>query len=175
MAKAILQAVGDDTVSFNDQVYWTTEQVKKYLPNFQPGMEVDVTVKDVDGYPMVTFLKKAGFAAPRGPGPQGGYQQQQGNYQQNSYQHRGSPQQTPKQQTVTSPGGSDFGMFALASAIVTAYQLDINVVAQNAQLLKKLVTTPPAPPQQPMQQQMPPQPPQQMAPPAGGYPPQDTM
>jgi len=59
MSKQILQSVGDDTVAFDNQCYWVTENVKKILPNFQPGMEVDITVRDINGTPMVIFLKRS--------------------------------------------------------------------------------------------------------------------
>jgi len=70
MAKVILQSVGDGVIAFGDQVYWVAENVKRFLPNFAPGMEVDVTVKEINGQPLVTFLKKSGFApggAPQQP------------------------------------------------------------------------------------------------------------
>lgn len=70
MAKVILQSVGEDVVAFGDQAYWVAENVKKFLKNFQPGMEVECTVKEINGQPLVTFLKKSGFApggAPQQP------------------------------------------------------------------------------------------------------------
>ena len=73
MAKVILQSVGEDVVAFGDQAYWVADNVKRFLNNFQPGMEVEVTVKEINGQPMVTFLKKAGFAP--GGAPQKPYQQ----------------------------------------------------------------------------------------------------
>src|SRR5574343_1319247 len=72
MAKVILQSVLEDVVAFGDQAYWVAENVKRFLNNFQPGMEVDVTVKEINGAPMVTFLKKSGFAP--GGAPQQPYQ-----------------------------------------------------------------------------------------------------
>jgi len=72
MAKVVLQSVGDDVVAFGDQAYWVAENVKKFLKNFQPGMEVECTVKEINGQPMVTFLKKSGFAP--GGAPQQPYQ-----------------------------------------------------------------------------------------------------
>ena len=72
MAKVILQSVGEDVVAFVDQAYWVAENVKKFIKNFQPGMEVEVTVKEINGQPMVTFLKKSGFAP--GGAPQQPYQ-----------------------------------------------------------------------------------------------------
>lgn len=72
MAKVVLQSVGDDVVAFGDQAYWVAENVKRFLPNFQPGMEVECTVKEINGQPMVTFLKKSGFAP--GGAPQQPYQ-----------------------------------------------------------------------------------------------------
>ena len=62
MAKVILQSVGEDVVAFGDQAYWVADNVKRFLNNFQPGMEVEVTVKEINGQAMVTFLKKAGSA-----------------------------------------------------------------------------------------------------------------
>ena len=73
MAKVILQSVGEDVVAFGDQAYWVADNVKRFLNNFQPGMEVEVTVKEINGQAMVTFLKKAGFAP--GGAPQKPYQQ----------------------------------------------------------------------------------------------------
>jgi len=70
MTKVILQSVGEDVVAFGDKAYWVAENVKRFLPNFAPGMEVDVTVKEINGQPLVTFLKKSGFApggAPQQP------------------------------------------------------------------------------------------------------------
>jgi len=72
MAKVVLQSVGDDVVAFGDQAYWVADNVKRFLNNFQPGMEVEVTVKEINGQPMVTFLKKSGFAP--GGAPQQPYQ-----------------------------------------------------------------------------------------------------
>ena len=68
--KVTLQSVGEDVVAFGDQAYWVAENVKKFLKNFQPGMEVECTVKEINGQPLVTFLKKSGFApggAPQQP------------------------------------------------------------------------------------------------------------
>lgn len=79
MAKVILQSVGEDVVAFGDQAYWVTENVKKFLKNFQPGMEVECTVKEINGQPMVTFLKKSGFAP--GGAPQQPYQAPPQQYQ----------------------------------------------------------------------------------------------
>lgn len=70
MAKVVLQSVGDGVVAFGDRVYWVAENVKRFLNNFAPGMEVEATVKEINGQPMVTFLKKSGFApggAPQQP------------------------------------------------------------------------------------------------------------
>lgn len=72
MAKVILQSVGEDVVAFGDQAYWVAENVKRFLKNFQPGMEVECTVKEINGQPMVTFLKKSGFTP--GGAPQQPYQ-----------------------------------------------------------------------------------------------------
>lgn len=146
--KAILQSVGDDTVAFGDQVYWVQENVKRFLNGFQPGMEVELSVKDVDGTPMVTFMKKAGFAPAQGQRPQYG-----GN---SGYQ---KPATAAPPRPAPAPTTSDMGMYTLAAALITAYQLDPTVVAGIAKDLKKMVTAPPAPPaSQPM-------PPQVMAPP----------
>mgnify|MGYP000860491379 CR=1 FL=1 len=60
MAKVTLQSVGEDVVAFNDQAYWVADNVKRFLNNFQPGMEVELTVKEINGTPTVTFIKKAG-------------------------------------------------------------------------------------------------------------------
>lgn len=79
MAKVILQSVGEDVVAFGDQAYWVAENVKKFLKNFQPGMEVECTVKEINGQPMVTFLKKSGFAP--GGAPQQPYQAPPQQYQ----------------------------------------------------------------------------------------------
>ena len=79
MAKVVLQSVGDDVVAFGDQAYWVAENVKKFLKNFQPGMEVECTVKEINGQPMVTFLKKSGFAP--GGAPQQPYQAPPQQYQ----------------------------------------------------------------------------------------------
>jgi hypothetical protein len=86
MAKVVLQSVGDDVVAFGDQAYWVAENVKRFLNNFQPGMEVEVTVKEINGQPMVTFLKKSGFAP--GGAPQQPYQK---------------PYQAPPQQQYQAP------------------------------------------------------------------------
>ena len=86
MAKVVLQSVGDDVVAFGDQAYWVADNVKRFLNNFQPGMEVEVTVKEINGQPMVTFLKKSGFAP--GGAPQQPYQK---------------PYQAPPQQQYQAP------------------------------------------------------------------------
>jgi len=86
MAKVVLQSVGDDVVAFGDQAYWVAENVKKFLKNFQPGMEVECTVKEINGQPLVTFLKKSGFAP--GGAPQQPYQK---------------PYQAPPQQQYQAP------------------------------------------------------------------------
>jgi hypothetical protein len=86
MAKVVLQSVGDDVVAFGDQAYWVADNVKRFLNNFQPGMEVEVTVKEINGQPMVTFLKKAGFAPAQGARP---------SYPQSGGQGFGSPSYPP--------------------------------------------------------------------------------
>lgn len=86
MAKVILQSVGEDVVAFGDQAYWVAENVKRFLKNFQPGMEVECTVKEINGQPMVTFLKKSGFTP--GGAPQQPYQ---------------NPYQAPPQQQYQAP------------------------------------------------------------------------
>ena len=86
MAKVVLQSVGDDVVAFGDQAYWVADNVKRFLNNFSPGMEVEVTVKEINGSPMVTFLKKSGFAP--GGAPQQPYQK---------------PYQAPPQQQYQAP------------------------------------------------------------------------
>lgn len=131
MAKAILQSVGENTVAFNDQCYWVAENVKKFLNNFQPNMEVDVTVKDIDGTPMVTFLKKAGFPTqpagqrPAPATPQGGQQ----------YQAPRPP--TPSAPFQAPPTGNQAdAIYTLTAAIIVAYNLDAALVKSVASGLK---------------------------------------
>lgn len=130
MAKAILQSVGEDTVAFNDQCYWVAENVKKFLNNFQPNMEVDVTVKDIDGTPMVTFLKKAGFptqpAGQRPTPPSGGQPYQ-------------APRPTPPSAPFQAPstGNQADAIYTLTAAIVVAYNLDVALVQSVASGLAK--------------------------------------
>jgi len=165
MAKKVLQSVGDDTVAFDDTCFWVAENVKRFLGNFTPGMEVEVTVKDVEGTPMVTFLKKAGFGAPAGNAPH--YGGNQGGYQRQPYQNQGynkpayQPQtQAPRPAAPAAPSQpSDLGMFTLAATIALAYQLDPIKIKELAAMLrappKPPVVTPPPMAQPPM---MPPQP-----------------
>lgn len=144
--KAILQAVGEDTLSFGDQCYYVTDNVKRFLNNFQPGMEVDVTVKDVEGYPQVTFVKKAGFALPAGrpaAGPAYGQRPQSSG---GSY----PPRQAPTASAPKSSPPSDNGLYALTAVIALAYQIPEDRIAETARQIKKLINTPPAPPQQPV-------------------------
>lgn len=125
MSKEVLQAVGDDSIAFGDQCYWVAEAVKKFLPNFEPGQEVDVTVKDIDGTAMVTFLKKSGVAAPQGNKPQ--------------YPPR--PTATPPK-PASSPtshppsiGGLKGDINLLAASIIVAYSLDVELVKAVAKQL----------------------------------------
>ena len=67
--KVTLQSVGEDVIAFGAQAYWVAENVKKFLKNCQPGMEVECTVKEINGQPMVTFLKKSGFTPGGAPQP----------------------------------------------------------------------------------------------------------
>ena len=123
MAKAVLQSVGDGVIAFGDQVYWVAENVKRFLPNFAPGMEVDVTVKEINGQPLVTFLKKSGFApggAPQQP-HQNPYQappQQQ--YQAPAQQY--TPPMTPPRPPTPAPT-NNFG--ELADAIYALVAVEI--------------------------------------------------
>lgn len=93
MAKVVLQSVGDGVVAFGDQVYWVAENVKRFLNNFAPGMEVEATVKEINGQPMVTFLRKAGM--PTGGAPQ---QQFKAPYQAPPQQQFQAPMAPPQQQ-----------------------------------------------------------------------------
>jgi hypothetical protein len=120
MAKVILQSVGEDVVAFGDQAYWVAENVKRFLNNFQPGMEVDVTVKEINGAPMVTFLKKSGFAP--GGAPQ---QQYQKPYQapQQQYQPPAQPYTPPMAPPRPPTPAKDFG--ELADAIYALVAVEI--------------------------------------------------
>lgn len=122
MAKVILQSVGEDVVAFGDQAYWVAENVKRFLINFQPGMEVDVTVKEINGAPMVTFLKKSGFAP--GGAPQKPYQQP---YQAPPQQYQPpaqpyTPPMAPPRPPTPAPA-KDFG--ELADAIYALVAVEI--------------------------------------------------
>jgi len=122
MAKAILQSVGDDTVAFGDQCYWVAENVKRFLTNFQTGMEVDVTVKEIDGNQIVTFLKKAGFPTqPNGPRP-------------TPAPAGGQPYQAPRPAMPTPTQNND-AMYTLAATICVAYNLDTSLVESVAKVL----------------------------------------
>ena len=120
MSKAVLQSVGEDTVAFGDVCYWVAENVKRFLPNFQAGMEVDVTVKDIDGVPMVTFLKKAGFPTqPAGAKPAYGAPAQQ---------YQAPPQQYQAPKPPMTPPVSNHGIDGnLALAAVKILEMGLNV------------------------------------------------
>jgi hypothetical protein len=120
MAKVILQSVGEDVVAFGDQAYWVAENVKRFLNNFQPGMEVDVTVKEINGAPMVTFLKKSGFAP--GGAPQQPYQKP---YQAppQQYQPPAQPYTPPMAPPRPPTPAKDFG--ELADAIYALVAVEI--------------------------------------------------
>lgn len=120
MAKVILQSVGEDVVAFGDQAYWVAENVKRFLNNFQPGMEVDVTVKEINGAPMVTFLKKSGFAP--GGAPQQPYQKP---YQAppQQYQPPAQPYTPPMTPPRPPTPAKDFG--ELADAIYALVAVEI--------------------------------------------------
>ena len=147
MAKKMLQSVGEDTVAFDDVCYWVAENVKRYLPNFTPGMEVDVTVKNIDGVDMVTFLKKAGAPAQAPAGQRPAYPPQQGYGQpaapayappQQQYQApRAPPMQMPNQPAQT-VGGLTGNLDLLTAAIILAYQIDPVAVMELAKQLKSL-------------------------------------
>src|SRR5574343_264115 len=122
MAKVILQSVLEDVVAFGDQAYWVAENVKRFLNNFQPGMEVDVTVKEINGAPMVTFLKKSGFApggAPQQP-YQKPYQAPQQQYQPPAQPY--TPPMAPPRPPTPAPA-KDFG--ELADAIYALVAVEI--------------------------------------------------
>ena len=138
--KATLQSVGDDTVAFNDVCYWVADNVKRFLNNFQAGMEVDVTVKDIDGTPMVTFLKKAGYPVqPQAPRPQGFTPYPSANAQ-GGYQNPGSAPKPPQVSTANQDG-----FYMLAATIAVAYNLDINQIKETMKALKQPITPPPTP------------------------------
>ena len=153
MAKAVLQSVGDDTVAFNDQCYWVQENVKRFLSNFQPGMEVDVTVKDIDGTPMVTFLKKAGFAPAQGSRPAYPPAGQQGGYQ--APRAPAPSQPAPRAPAPAASAGMDAqALFTLAATIAVAYNVDPDAIREMVTVLKR----PPTPPQVAAPPVVPPQP-----------------
>ena len=140
MAKVVLQSVGDDVVAFGDQAYWVAENVKRFLNNFQPGMEVDVTVKEINGQPMVTFLKKSGFAP--GGAPQQPYQkpyqaQPQQQYQAPTQQY--IPPMAPPRPPTPTPA-KDFGeladaIFALVAVEIVKGGLDTALIDSIAKTL----------------------------------------
>lgn len=123
MAKVVLQSVGDDVVAFGDQAYWVADNVKRFLNNFQPGMEVEVTVKEINGQPMVTFLKKSGFAP--GGAPQQPYQKPYQAPPQQQYQaptQQYTPSMAPQRPPTPTPA-KDFG--ELADAIYALVAVEI--------------------------------------------------
>lgn len=125
MAKVILQSVGEDVVAFGDQAYWVAENVKRFLTNFQPGMEVDVTVKEINGAPMVTFLKKSGFAP--GGAPQQPYQQP---YQAPPQQYQPpaqpyAPPMAPQRPPTPAPATPSINIDKLADAIYALVAIEI--------------------------------------------------
>lgn len=140
MAKAILQSVGDETVAFGDQCYWVAENVKRFLPNFQPNMEVDITVKDIDGTPMVTFLKKSGFApaAPSTPKPAAPPTQYQTPAAPPQQYQAPAAQFAPKPPAPAPTGGLKGDLDMLTAAICVAYNLDMNQVKATAAAIKGL-------------------------------------
>lgn len=120
MAKVILQSVGEDVVAFGDQAYWVAENVKRFLNNFQPGMEVEVTVKEINGQAMVTFLKKAGFAP--GGAPQKPYQQP---YQAPPQQYQPPAQPYTPPMAPPRPPTPAMGFGELADAIYALVAVEI--------------------------------------------------
>jgi len=137
MAKVILQSVGEDVVAFGDQAYWVAENVKKFLKNFQPGMEVECTVKEINGQPLVTFLKKSGFAP--GGAPQ---QPHQIPYQAPPQQYQASTQPyTPPMAPPRPPTpAKDFGeladaIFALVAVEIVKGGLDTALIDSIAKTL----------------------------------------
>lgn len=137
MAKVVLQSVGEDVVAFGDKAYWVAENVKRFLPNFAPGMEVDVTVKEINGQPLVTFLKKSGFAP--GGAPQQPHQIQ---YQAPPQQYQASAQPyTPPMAPPRPPTpAKDFGeladaIFALVAVEIVKGGLDTALIESVAKTL----------------------------------------
>jgi len=137
MAKVVLQSVGEDVVAFGDKAYWVAENVKRFLPNFAPGMEVDVTVKEINGQPLVTFLKKSGFAP--GGAPQ---QPHQIPYQAPPQQYQASAQPyTPPMAPPRPPTpAKDFGeladaIFALVAVEIVKGGLDTALIESVAKTL----------------------------------------
>ena len=131
MAKVVLQSVGDDVVAFGDQAYWVADNVKRFLNNFQPGMEVDVTVKEINGAPMVTFLKKSGFAP--GGAPQQPYQKPYQAPQQ--YIPPMTPPRPPTPVPVKDSGELSDAIFALVAVEIVKGGLDTTLVNSIAKTL----------------------------------------
>lgn len=132
MAKVILQSVGEDVVAFGDQAYWVAENVKKFLKNFQPGMEVECTVKEINGQPMVTFLKKSGFAP--GGAPQQPYQAPPQQYQAPAQPYT-APMAPPRPPTPA----NNFG--ELADAIYAFVAVEIVKGGFDAALVESIAKT----------------------------------
>lgn len=140
MAKVVLQSVGDDVVAFGDQAYWVADNVKRFLNNFQPGMEVEVTVKEINGQPMVTFLKKSGFAP--GGAPQQPYQKPYQAPPQQQYQaptQQYIPPMAPPRPPTPAPA-KDFGeladaIFALVAVEIVKGGLDTALIDSIAKTL----------------------------------------
>lgn len=136
MAKKTLQAVGEDCITFDDTCYWVADNVKKFLSNFQPGQEVDITVKE----DMVTFIKKSGFPTqPQSPKPAGRYQQQyQAPQTTPAMPQQPAMPQRPATPASVSTGGLNGNLDMLTAAIIKAWQLDVNEVKELAKQLKSL-------------------------------------
>lgn len=135
MTKVVLQSVGDGVVAFGDRVYWVAENVKRFLNNFQPGMEVEVTVKEINGQPMVTFLKKSGFAP--GGAPQQPYQAPPQQYQAPTQPYT-APMAPPRPPTPAP--AKDFGeladaIFALVAVEIVKSGLDTALIESIAKTL----------------------------------------
>jgi len=140
MAKVVLQSVGDDVVAFGDQAYWVADNVKRFLNNFQPGMEVEVTVKEINGQPMVTFLKKSGFAP--GGAPQQPFQKPYQAPPQQQYQaptQQYTPPMAPPRPPTPAPA-KDFGeladaIYALVAVEIVKGGLDTTLIDSIAKTL----------------------------------------
>ena len=135
MTHVVLQSVGDGVVAFGDRVYWVAENVKRFLNNFQPGMEVEVTVKEINGQPMVTFLKKSGFAP--GGAPQQPYQAPPQQYQAPTQPYT-APMAPPRPPTPAP--AKDFGeladaIFALVAVEIVKSGLDTALIESIAKTL----------------------------------------